>query len=120
MVFEVEVTMLIISKYLVPKGYLGLALYPFIFLSQETLKQNKTIINHERIHLKQQLELLIVGFYLWYVLEFILRLCWHRQWQKAYRTLSFEREAYAKETDLTYLEQRNFWSFLKYIRSHEV
>ena len=34
----------------------------------------------------------------------------------AYKTISFEREAYAKEKDLNYLKSRPFWNFINFIR----
>ncbi|KJD32609.1 membrane protein [Tamlana nanhaiensis] len=112
--------MIFISKYLVPKGYLGLTLYPFILLKQKTLKHDVAFMNHERIHLKQQLELLVLPFYLWYVLEFLVRLIQYKNWSMAYRNISFEREAYHQEKNLEYLKNRPFWAFLKYLRRHDI
>jgi len=109
--------MIFISKYLVPKGYIGISIYPFVFLKSECLKEDMILLNHERIHLKQQLELLVVLFYLVYVLEFLVRLVQFKQWRKAYRNVSFEREAYANEKRLDYLKTRPIWAFLKYIRN---
>ena len=65
--------MILISKYLVPKGYTGLTIYPFVFLKYRRLKADMTLINHERIHLRQQLELLVIPFYIIYVSEFLIR-----------------------------------------------
>jgi len=62
--------MILISKYLIPKGYLGLAFFLFLILKSKDLKNNLNLINHERIHLIQQLELLIIPFYFIYVIEF--------------------------------------------------
>ncbi|WP_147678429.1 hypothetical protein [Algibacter pacificus] len=107
--------MIFISKYLVPKGYAGITIFPFVFLKKRTLKADKVLLNHERIHLKQQLELLIVPFYIWYVLEFLYGLMRYKKWHLAYRNISFEKEAYLNEKDLQYLNQRLFWSFLKYL-----
>ncbi|MEX0995648.1 MAG: hypothetical protein WDZ45_01210 [Flavobacteriaceae bacterium] len=73
-------------------------------------------MNHERIHLRQQLELLILPFYLWYGLEFLLRLLYFRNRYKAYRNISFEREAYSNEADLYYLKRRKFWAFIGYLK----
>jgi hypothetical protein len=73
-------------------------------------------MNHERIHLRQQLELLILPFFIWYFLEFCLRWIKYEKFDLAYRNISFEREAYAKEKDLHYLKNKSIWSFLKYIR----
>ena len=107
--------MIFISKYLVPKGYLGLTIFPFVFLKSKALKVDAILINHEKIHLRQQLELLILPFYLVYVFEFLIRFIQYKNWHKAYRNISFEREAYANEKYLDYLKQRPFWRFLKYL-----
>ena len=104
--------MIVISKYMVPKGFLGITLYPFIVLRHKELKSNPILVNHEKIHLQQQLELLILPFFVWYLVEFIIRLVQYKQWHLAYRNISFEREAYRHETDLNYLKYRVFWGFL--------
>jgi hypothetical protein len=31
---------------------------------------DKVFVNHEKIHLRQQLELLVLPFYVWYIIEF--------------------------------------------------
>ena len=108
--------MILILKYIIPKNYTGLAIYPFIFLKNKALSDNEVLINHERIHLKQQIELLWIFFFIWYIIEFIIRLVYYRNWKKAYRNISFEREAYQNEFDLDYLKYRKFWDFLKYIK----
>lgn len=111
--------MIFISKFLVPKGYLGLTIFPFVFLKSKELKLDTVLINHENIHLKQQLELFIVPFYIVYGIEFLVRLVQYKKWHLAYRNISFEREAYTNEMHLDYLRQRKFWSFLKYLRTNE-
>lgn len=111
--------MIFISKFLVPKGYSGLTIYPFVFLKHNHLKLNKSLLNHERIHLKQQIELLIIPFYMFYFLEFLIRLFQYKNWHKAYRNISFEREAYHNEFNLDYLKQRPFWAFLNYLCCNE-
>ncbi len=85
-----------------------------MFLKYKTLKGNAIFINHERIHLRQQIELLIIPFFLVYGLEFLIRLIQYRNWHLAYRNISFEREAYRKEKDLDYLKSRSIFSFLNY------
>ena len=107
---------LIVFKYLTPRGFRGLTFYPFVFILNKKDKLNVVFINHERVHLRQQLELLVVPFYVWYGLEFLLRLLQYRNRRKAYYNISFEREAYGNEKDLNYLKQRSFWNFLKYVR----
>ena len=92
----------------------GITLFPFIILRNKDFKNNKILINHEKIHLRQQLELLIIFFYIWYVVEYYYWLVKLRNKHLAYRNISFEREAYAMEEDLNYLETRKIWSFFKY------
>ena len=53
---------LIVTKYLIPKGYRGLAVFPFVFVKYSVDKENPPFVNHERIHLRQQLELLVIPF----------------------------------------------------------
>ena len=107
---------LIVTKYLIPKGYRGLAAFPFVFVKYRVDKENVVFVNHEKIHLRQQLELLVIPFFIWYFFEFILRLIQYKNSDLAYRNISFEREAYANEKDLDYLKQRSFWRFLKYVK----
>jgi hypothetical protein len=106
---------LIVFKYLTPRGFRGLTFYPFVFLADKDDKLNKVFINHEKIHIRQQLELFIMPFYLWYFTEYLFRLLQFRNRKKAYYAISFEREAYANEKDLAYLNSRPFWGFMRYI-----
>ncbi|WP_235946477.1 hypothetical protein [Flavobacterium silvaticum] len=105
----------VISKYLVPKGFRGITLFPFIFLREKSHASDKIILNHERIHLKQQLEMLILLFYIWYGLEFMYHLVRSKNSRVAYLKISFEREAYAFEKDTLYLKKRKFWAFLNFL-----
>lgn len=68
-------------------------------------------VTHEFIHIKQWRELLYIGFLLWYVLEWLVRL----PKGNAYRSISFEREAYTNEKELDYLRIRNRFAFIKYL-----
>jgi len=106
--------MILISKYIVPRGYVGITIFPFIFLKYKALKGKAILINHEKIHLKQQIELLIIPFFIIYTVEFLWRLIQYKKWNLAYRNMSFEREAYKNEKDLDYLKSRSFWMFLKH------
>lgn len=95
----------------------GITLFPFILLRHRSLKHHPILINHEKIHLRQQIELLIIFFYLWYVIEYYYWFFKLKNSFLAYKRISFEREAYAMEADLDYLKHRKCWSFWKYIRS---
>ncbi|WP_109302693.1 hypothetical protein [Aquimarina sp. AU474] len=104
----------IVNKYLIGRHFVGIALWPFIVVKEPFLKQDEAFINHERIHLRQQAELLVLPFYFLYFAEYIIRLIQYRNSQQAYRNISFEREAYLNEDDLNYLKTRKPWSFIKY------
>ena len=104
--------MILVTR-LVP--YSAMALYPFILVKEEALKQNAVLIRHEKIHHRQQLELLLVFFYLWYALNYFYNLIKYRNHYKAYREIIFEREAFARENEQDYLQKRKWWAFLKYV-----
>lgn len=103
--------MIFISRF-VP--YSAIALYPFIFIRHAHLRHEPALIHHERIHHRQQLELLLVGFYLIYGLNYLYNLAKYRAHYKAYREIIFEREAYAMDKDMDYLKRRKLFAFLKF------
>jgi hypothetical protein len=109
--------MILVLSAIFPKRIVGITLWPFIFIKNRKLINNKELVNHERIHLRQQVELLVLPFYLWYTAEYIVRLILYRNAKKAYRNICFEREAYANEKDTSYLKTRKFWNFLRYIKN---
>lgn len=104
----------IVFKYLTPRGFRGLTFFPFVFLMNKEDVLDKVFVNHEKIHLRQQLELLVLPFYVWYVIEFLIRWIITKDKNVAYRNISFEKEAYTNEKDLNYLKSRSFWKFLNY------
>lgn len=105
----------IVIPLLLRKKFLGVSLWPFIVLRNKELVEDKVLMNHERIHLRQQVELLVIPFFLWYGIEFVFRIIQYQNHHLAYRNISFEREAYKNEKDLEYLMKRSFYKFLKYV-----
>ncbi|AQY21327.1 hypothetical protein [Riemerella anatipestifer] len=101
--------MIIISKYLVPRGYTAMAVFPFIFLKKKKYQSNRYLLNHEKIHLRQQLELLILPFFVWYGLNYLWNLIKYKNHREAYRNIIFEQEAYENQQDLEYLKNRKLW-----------
>ena len=106
---------LIVNKYLLGKKIRGISLWPFVILRDKKDIRDVVLLNHERIHLKQQLELFIVPFYIWYLTEFSIRYFQTRNFHQAYRNISFEREAYANESNLNYCISRKRWNFTGYL-----
>lgn len=107
--------MILVFKHFFYKNYVGLSLWPFIILKNDSLKTDNVLINHEKIHLKQQQELFILPFYGLYLLEWFVRSLLYFDSYKGYQNISFEREAYENEKNMDYLGQRKPFSFIKYL-----
>ena len=75
------------------------------------MRHDAVLINHEKIHHRQQLELLILPFFLLYFLNYLINLIKYRNHFKAYKEIVFEREAFAMDADLQYLQKRKFCAF---------
>ncbi|WP_378186638.1 hypothetical protein ACE939_15535 [Aquimarina sp. W85] len=105
---------ILVNKYLIGRHFVGVAVWPLIIVKNRSLTKDMIFINHEKIHLRQQRELLVIPFYFFYFFEYLIRLIQYKNFGVAYRNISFEREAYHNEDNLEYLNERTFWSFLKY------
>ena len=93
----------------------GITLFPFIVIKHKNLRLDKSIINHEHIHLRQQLEMLVIPFYVFYLLHYVINLVKYQHHEKAYRNICFEREAYNNESNLNYLHSRKWFAWLLYL-----
>lgn len=80
------------------------------FLTRNPESVTERTINHERIHTAQMRELLYIFFYLFYGIEYIVRLALKCNAMAAYRSMSFEQEAYKNDRDMSYLKQRRHYS----------
>ena len=94
----------------------AITLYPFIICKGKLDQQMRT---HETIHLHQQRELLLIGFYLLYVAFWVWGLVKFRSFHAAYRSIPFEKEAYANDADPTYPLNRKTFSWVKFIRNNK-
>jgi len=94
----------------------AMAIFPFILLKSKAQKQDQILINHEQIHLQQQLELFVFPFYFFYLLNYCINLVKYRNHYQAYFNISFEKEAYHFEKDLNYLSKRKWCSWIKFLR----
>ena len=84
----------------------AITLYPFVFVSKKADLHDLVLVNHEKIHLQQQRELLVLPFYVLYLVEYAMGRLRGLSHNKAYRQISFEREAFAHERDFGYLTSR--------------
>ena len=90
----------------------AITLYPFVFILDDG---NERVITHERIHILQQKEMLVLFFYIAYALFFVLGLIKHRSINLAYRNIPFEKEAYDNDTNIAYVLNRKRFAWTKYI-----
>lgn len=93
----------------------GMALFPFILVKKLSFISQKDFINHEKIHLKQQLELLLVGFYILYLIHYLYNLIKYFNHDEAYLNIVFEKEAYAMESEINYLKKRKLCGWLSFL-----
>lgn len=91
-------------KLFLSDSIIGITLAPFGIYCNEKYMKNTKVINHELIHWHQQMELYILPFYIKYIGEWLR----NRRINKktAYKNISFEREAYANDDNLQYLNTR--------------
>jgi hypothetical protein len=125
--------MKIIRNNIIPfPGFKAINLFGVLFVKNNA-KIDDVTINHEGIHSKQFIELMILFavatvfirwwlplfsplfFYAWYVIEWLVHLIRFRSTYIAYRRISFEREAYTHQTNINYLSKRELFSFFEYM-----
>lgn len=121
------------------KRFTAMTILPFMFVRKDRAWAFNAIgERHEGTHIRQQLEMLVVGvviatvlaasgcgwlsllslplFFYWYGIEWLVRLCIYRNMTTAYKNVAFEREAYDNMYNITYLEQRDVFAWIRYIR----
>ena len=91
-----------------PKGYRAITIGNVMFYRGDRNLPDY-VIRHELIHWQQEKECLIIFFYLLYVWEFILLFLYVWNWHFAYRSISFENEAYTYQHCIGYLRIRKHY-----------
>ena len=94
------------------KGFKAINIFGFCFI-RSGCKMSEKDLNHERIHTAQMKEMLYVGFYLWYFVEWIVKLFIYGK--NSYRHISFEVEAYDNEDNPDYLKDRLVFGWWKHL-----
>ncbi len=98
--------MRVIRNGLIPfKGFKAINLFGVVFVRRECTMTSADL-NHEAIHTAQMREMFYVIFYLAYIVEWLCHLARFQDTHEAYRRISFEREAYANQSDPDYLNNR--------------
>ncbi len=107
-----------LSSFILGKHYAAMCLHPFLLVNREfDIARFPETLNHERIHARQQIEMLWIFFFLWYLTEYLVRLLMYRSHHQAYMNLSHEREAYLHAGDPGYLKKRRPFAWFACLRS---
>lgn len=102
--------MKVIRNNLIPvKGFKAINLFGVVFVRRECM-MTAAALNHEAIHTAQMREMFYVIFYIAYVGEWLFHLAISRDAKVAYRCISFEREAYAHQSNPYYLNNRKHYN----------
>lgn len=94
---------------------IAITLAPFGIFIEDKYWDDEFVLNHEKIHWYQQLEMLFIFFYLWYFFEWLIRLVLNQT--NAYDSISFEKEAYYNEKDFDYLMKRKSFAWFRYLKN---
>lgn len=77
----------------------AIVIYPFVLYQDR--HPCEAITSHEKIHLRQIKDLGVIKFYYLYLKEYLIGRKRGLSHYEAYRQISFEREAYEKQTRAT-------------------
>lgn len=89
----------------------GITLFPFIIVRSDVKERT---IRHEKIHIEQYKETLVIGFLFIYLQDFLHGLIEYGDRKKAYKRIRFEQEAYYGAKEPIYLDIRSRFSWMKY------
>lgn len=99
------------------KGFTALTICPYVFVrSDEKQRFTKKVERHETTHALQQIEMLWILFAVLYGMEWLLKLPFCKfNTDRAYRSISFEQEAYEHQDEFGYNHVRRHYAFARYI-----
>lgn len=109
------------------QSFSGITIGIFVIFKNKSVATDR-VVNHEHIHVKQQIELLFIGMWLLYILNYLynrIRLAagmrlpvetgYRSSHLRAYHNIIFEREAYDNDNNLDYIKNRKSFAWLAYI-----
>ena len=110
-VYTVNIMKIVYNSIIPFKGFLAINLFGILFVRKELKSKLSAIdIQHEQIHTAQMKELLYVFFYIIYLIEWIILLFKYGSNHRAYRNISFEKEAYNNQNTPNYLSTRKHYA----------
>jgi hypothetical protein len=112
------------SNMIPPQGFSAINLYPFaIYTRGRVDRLSDKTLRHEAIHTLQARTLLIIPYYLWYLIEWLIKsiivlFIGNKGISNfAYKSISFEQEAFYNDNNLNYGNERKWLGWMKYIFS---
>jgi len=99
------------NKYIPFGRYKCINLFGILFTKSDLSEKN---LRHEEIHTRQMKEMLYIFFYIWYIIEYLIRRIFKSQ-HSAYREISLEGEAYWYQSDSKYLNWRPHYMWIKFL-----
>jgi len=91
------------------------AFFPFVFVRKEEYA-TPIFVNHERIHIRQQIQTLFIGSWILTIFEDLYsRMFMKLKAPDYYLYRSVEQEAYRNQHNLNYLNERRWFELFKYI-----
>lgn len=115
MIIKSDTFIYLISWFMKPAA---ITLWPFIIISPKRIKNSyemDVILRHEQIHLRQQAELFVIGFYILYVYYYVKFYVKRRSHYSAYRLIPFEMESYLNQYEWMYLKNRQPHAWKRYL-----
>ena len=117
----------IYSKYIPFKGYQAITILLWMVVRKEYKNSLPWWVEcHETTHLKQEIEMLFIFFYIEYCIEYIVKFFtiffiglihfkFDISFYRAYESLAVEQEAFEHQDELYYNEVRKHYAWIKYI-----
>ncbi len=106
----------IYTKHIPFSGYVAITFFEWVIARKEFNPLDEKILNHESIHVAQNREMAYIFFYLWYAVEYLVRLIQYKgDMKKAYANISLEREAYDNDDDTSYISRRRHYAWRRFL-----
>ena len=106
-----------IASWFSSSNIIGIQIMFWLFVDDvEKWKRRPLSMNHELIHFEQGKELLFIGFWILYALNYTFNLLRYKfDTGKAYRMIVFEQEAYDRQSDKNYLSKRIWYNWIVWL-----
>ncbi len=106
-----------INPLLPVKGYQYMNICGILFTRNESAidRMTDSTVRHEVTHTKQIIEMGIIFYYLWYVIEWLIRLLIMADSHKAYKAISFEVESRMAAIDPNYNRKVFQYRWINYL-----